>query len=161
MVALAAGFIRKHDRSDLHELAHAIESQDRTKEHPDRIEAIARLGAVAIQGRLEPARGVIAEKADRATRQRCQAGAPRELLVAEIFPQKLDRVLLAHFSLAVLFDDGLSSAPARNHPGIRPEEAIPSYALAALDRFQQKRVRRLPRNSRERSHQNLEIGEHA
>ena len=132
-LAVAAGFIRENHRSDFHLLAHAIESHNGTKEHPDRNIGFWGLSAIDVERRLKPARRVIGEITNGPATQRRQFRAPGQFLSVKEVAQELDRVLVANFGLSVCFDRGLSVAAAHDHPGIRAQKRIASDSLTTLD----------------------------
>jgi hypothetical protein len=115
-------------------LPHSIKGNDVAKEHPDGVITLGRWCiSVQVEDRLEPASRVVSEISNCASRQGREPGARSQLLITKILAQKLDRILLTHFSLPILFDNGLSPTPTRHHPGIRAQERIAGYPLAAFD----------------------------
>ena len=140
-------------------LAHAIESHDGTKEHPDRNIGFWRLSAIDVERRLKPARRVIGEITNGPATQRRQFRAPGQLLSVKEVAQELDRILVANFTLPLYFDRGLSAAAAHDHPGIRAQKRIASDSLTTLDRLQQKGVTLISGESQERAHRRLQIRE--
>jgi hypothetical protein len=89
--------------------------------------------------------------------------APRQYVSAEIVAHEIRRAHAAQlFRLTVpAFDKSVAPAPAHDHLRLDAEKGITRQTLAALDRFEQKRIRRIMRQTQEGAHGRLQIRQHA
>ena len=121
-----------------------VEREDRVKHHEPRV-VVSRRRRVShrpdrVQGRLEPARGVVPEEADGAAREAGQPGHDRRAVVAHQAPQTVHERHVFGGGDAVLLDQCQTVPGPQHQERVLPEEGVARHLFPALHAFEEKRV---------------------